>query len=132
MLWRNIKSSQRNRESSGRKTRGTPLFFIGHLGKVLMKKRQKHKKVRQKSWARAFRATETVCANVLRQCYAQHVGGTARKPMELKQSDFQTSQVGNPLTLLLGICSSFPFSFPTISEMFLLKRMVTVTTFHFP
>lgn len=101
MLWRNIKSSKRNRKPSGRRARGKFLFLIGHLGKVLMKKIEKNKKVRQKSWARTFWTTETVCAKVLGQHYAWHVGETTRKPMELKQNDLQTSHFENPLTLPL-------------------------------
>lgn len=74
MLWINIKTSKRNRESGGRRSKGQLLLFIGHLGKVLMKKRlRKIKEIRQKSWARAFQATETAYAKILRQHKAWHI-----------------------------------------------------------
>lgn len=92
---------------------------------------EKNKKVRQKSRAIAFEATETARAKVLRQHCAWQVGGTAEKPVMLKQSDVQASPFGNPVTLPLQICPSFPFSFPTPSKMFLLERTVDVITFHF-
>lgn len=81
MPWRNVKT-HKNRESGGRRARGTLLLFIGQLGKVLMKKRLRKIKIRQKSWARAFLASEAACAKVLRQHYAWYVGGTALKLMK--------------------------------------------------
>lgn len=91
-------------------SQGVGFIFHRELGKILMNKRlRKIRKSDRNLGQDFFQAAETAYAKVLRQEHAYYGRGTARKPVELKQSGLQTSQFRNPLTLPLQICSSFPF-----------------------